>query len=260
MTVHAARRKPGAVPTERDPRWRAVVARDLAADGTFFYSVATTGVYCFPSCAARPAHPKNVRFFSTREDAEQAGFRPCKRCKPDQGGGKRQRAAREMKIAIVRSSLGLVLVAKSAKGISAVLFGDDRDALRRDLCSRFPEAALVEGDAKLEALAARVVQMVEAPARRAAVDLLLDLRGTKFQRAVWQALRRIPAGSTATYADVANRIGRPKSVRAVAQACAANALAVLVPCHRVVRSDGGLSGYRWGVARKKKLLAREAAA
>ena len=163
----------------------------------------------------------------------------------------------EMQVAIAASSLGLVLVARSEKGIAAVLLGDDRDVLYRDFERRFPGAESREADATLAALAAEVVRCVESPAHE--LDAPLDLRGTEFQRRVWRALREIPAGSTATYADIAIRIGLPKSARAVAQACGANAIAVLVPCHRIVRSDGDLAGYRWGVERKRALLAREAA-
>src|SRR4051812_14642261 len=123
MNACVETQKPGAVPTQEDPRWKAVVARDPSADGRFFYSVKTTGVYCFPSCAARLAKPENVRFHGTREEAEQAGFRPCKRCKPDQGGGKRRRAAREIRFSIGESTLGLVLVAASGDGLCAVQFG-----------------------------------------------------------------------------------------------------------------------------------------
>ncbi|HEV2643713.1 MAG TPA: methylated-DNA--[protein]-cysteine S-methyltransferase [Candidatus Elarobacter sp.] len=258
MTPQASTRDVAALPTEQDPRWQAVLARDPAADGTFFYSVATTGVYCFPSCAARRANPANVRFHATREDAERAGFRPCKRCKSDRGGEKRHRHASELQVAFGESSLGAVLVARSISGIAAVLLGDDSDALRRDLQERFPLTTLTNGDATLEALVANVVRFVESPAR--GLDATLDMRGTEFQRQVWCALREIPAGSTATYTDVAERIGRPRSVRAVAQACAANPLAVVVPCHRVLRRDGQLSGYRWGIERKRALLGREAVA
>jgi AraC family transcriptional regulator of adaptative response/methylated-DNA-[protein]-cysteine methyltransferase len=164
----------------------------------------------------------------------------------------------EIRFAIGQSSLGLALVAESARGICAVLLGDDRDALRRDLQERFPGATLIDGDEKLSALAAGVIDPVESPAR--GLDLPLDLRGTEFQQTVWRALCQIPAGSTATYTEIASRIGRPTAARAVAQACAANALAVVVPCHRVVRSDGRLSGYRWGMERKRALLEREAVA
>jgi AraC family transcriptional regulator of adaptative response/methylated-DNA-[protein]-cysteine methyltransferase len=349
-----------AAATERDPRWAAVVARSRAADGAFFYSVKTTGVYCRPSCAARRARPENVQFHATRDDAEKAGFRPCKRCKPDQLSrvprhaakvteacrlieasetvptlealaehagispfyfhrvfkantgltprayaaahrGKRVRAElgrtdtvtaaiyqsgyssngrfygesqqvlgmtpttyraggvnAEIRFAIGECSLGSILVAQSERGVCAILMGNDPDALARDLQDRFPRATLVGGDAAFEQLVSRVVGFVEAPCL--GLDLPLDVRGTAFQQRVWQALRDIPAGSTATYTDIAGRIGAPKSVRAVAQACAANPLAVAIPCHRVVRNDGGLSGYRWGVERKRALLKKEGAA
>ena len=343
--------------TLTDPRWAAVLARDPAADGTFFYSVKTTGVYCRPSCAARAARPENVAFHFTTADAERAGFRPCKRCKPNQPPLTEQHAAKvaelcrlienaeqvpsldelaqhvdlsayhlhrvfkaitgltpkayaaahrakrvraelsrsnsvteaiydagynsngrfyeqsnqvlgmtptdyragganaNIRFAIGECSLGAILVAASERGVCAILMGDEPDALARDLQDRFPRANLIGGDAKFETLVAKVVGFVEAP--RLGLDLPLDVRGTAFQQRVWQALREIPAGATASYTDVANRIGAPKSVRAVAQACAANALAVAIPCHRVVRSDGGLSGYRWGVERKRALLDRE---
>ncbi|MDB4877046.1 MAG: O-6-methylguanine methyltransferase [Gemmatimonadetes bacterium] len=164
----------------------------------------------------------------------------------------------EIEVAIGESSLGLVLVARSPTGLAAILLGDDRDALRRDVEERFPLATLIDGDATMAKLVTKVAAFIESPAR--GLEEPLDLRGTAFQRSVWRALREIPAGSTASYTEIANRIGLPKSVRAVAQACAANALAVVVPCHRVVRSDGALSGYRWGVERKRTLLAREAGA
>lgn len=172
--------------------------------------------------------------------------------------GKRQHGAGAMQFAVAACSLGLVLVARSDQGVSAVLLGDDRDALCRDLQKRFPFATLMEGDATLAALTADVIGLMESPAHDFAATL--DMRGSDFQRDVWRALREIPAGSTVTYTDIAKRIGRPKSVRAVAQACAANPLAVVVPCHRVLRRDGQLSGYRWGMERKCALLAREAIA
>jgi AraC family transcriptional regulator of adaptative response/methylated-DNA-[protein]-cysteine methyltransferase len=166
--------------------------------------------------------------------------------------------ADELRVTIRESSLGLVLVARSNAGLRAVLIGDDRDELRRDLRRRFPSATLIDGDTERDDLADRVVAFVESPTRD--LDVPLDLRGTEFQRAVWHALRAIPPGATATYTEVARRIGMPTSARAVAQACAANALAVIIPCHRVVRSDGTLSGYRWGIQRKRILLEKEAAA
>jgi AraC family transcriptional regulator of adaptative response/methylated-DNA-[protein]-cysteine methyltransferase len=344
--------------TLNDPRWASIVARDPEADGTFYYSVKTTGVYCRPSCAARLARPENVSFHTTCADAEQAGFRPCKRCKPDQlprveqyatkvteacriieelenvpsleelasrvgvsayhfhrvfkqitgltpreyamahrekrvrdqlgaGGSVTEAiydagynsnsrfyeksnhilgmtpsnyraggANTEIRFAIGECSLGSILVAQSDRGICAILMGDDPDELARDLQDRFPRARLIGGDAAFEQLVAQVVGFVEAPG--IGLDLPLDVRGTAFQQRVWQALREIPPGQTASYTEVANRIGAPRSVRAVAQACGANALAVAIPCHRVVRNDGGLSGYRWGVERKRALLETEA--
>lgn len=347
-----------AAATVDDPRWAAVAARDAKADGKFVYSVKTTGVYCRPSCAARQARPENVQFHATAEDAERAGFRPCKRCKPDQAPLAEQQAARvaelcrlienaesvpsleslaaraglsvyhlhrvfkavtgltprayaaahranrvraeldrsstvtdaiygagyssngrfyaeangvlgmtptnyraggtnmDIRFAIGECSLGSILVATSERGVCAILLGDDPDELARELQDRFPRARLIGGDAGFEQLVAKVVGFVESP--RLGLDLPLDVRGTAFQQRVWQALREIPAGKTASYTEVAKRIGVPKSVRAVAQACSANSLAVAIPCHRVVRHDGGLSGYRWGVERKRVLLEREA--
>jgi AraC family transcriptional regulator, regulatory protein of adaptative response / methylated-DNA-[protein]-cysteine methyltransferase len=349
-----------AAATEGDPRWASVLARSAEADGTFFYSVRTTGVYCRPSCPARLARPENVRFHQTHEDAERAGFRPCKRCKPDQPSiaahhagmvteacrliegaqrtpsleelaahvgmspfhfhrvfkavmgltpreyaaaqrGERMRqelgrsgsvtaaiyesgynsnrqfygearqvlgmtptifrtggADADIRFAVGECSLGSILVAQSEIGVCAILLGDDPDALARELQDRFPRATLVGADPEFEELVSKVVGFVEAPGL--GLDLPLDVRGTAFQRRVWQALQEIPAGATVSYTEIARRIGAPKSVRAVAQACGANALAVAIPCHRVVRNDGGLSGYRWGVERKRTLLQREAQA
>ncbi len=358
----SATTSPPPIRTVDDPRWAAVSARSRAADGTFYYAVRTTGVYCRPSCGARLARPENVTFHDTREDAEAAGFRPCKRCRPDEAPLSEQRrskvieacriieqaletgdpipqlgelservgvsryyfhrlfreqtgltpreyaaARREQRLreeldrsgsvtdaifdagynsnarfyeksrdvlgmtpsawrkggknerirfAIGECSLGAILVARSEGGICAIDLGDDPDALARQLQDRFPQAEIVGGDPGFENLVARIVGLVEAPGD--AADLPLDVRGTAFQRRVWRALRAIPAGTTATYSDIAEQIGRPGSVRAVAQACAANALAVAIPCHRVVRKDGSMSGYRWGVERKRELLAREA--
>jgi AraC family transcriptional regulator, regulatory protein of adaptative response / methylated-DNA-[protein]-cysteine methyltransferase len=162
----------------------------------------------------------------------------------------------EVHYAIGKCSVGAVLVAATRKGVCAILLGDDRKGLARDLQDRFPNASPIERDAELDKLVATVVGLIEAPGVER--DLPLDLRGTAFQRRVWEALREIPAGETASYADVARRIGAPKAVRAVAQACGANAIAVAIPCHRVVRNDGSLSGYRWGVERKRALLDKEA--
>jgi AraC family transcriptional regulator of adaptative response/methylated-DNA-[protein]-cysteine methyltransferase len=341
-----------------DNRWEAVLRRDRNADGTFFYAVLTTGVYCRPSCASRRPRPENVRFYATTQDAERAGFRPCKRCRPDAQGPLEQqaeavakacrlietaetmpsldaladaagmsrfhfhrvfksatgvtpkayaaarRASRmrdelprsntvteaiydagynssgrfyaasaavlgmapknfrsggkdaSIRFAIGESSLGSILVAATEKGVCAILLGDDPEILLRDLQNRFPKAQLIGGDKDFELLIAKVVGFVEAP--RLGLDLPLDIRGTAFQQRVWQALRKIPVGATLSYTELAKRIGRPNAVRAVASACAANAIGVAIPCHRVVRNDGTISGYRWGVERKRELLAREA--
>jgi AraC family transcriptional regulator, regulatory protein of adaptative response / methylated-DNA-[protein]-cysteine methyltransferase len=240
-----------------EARWAAVVGRDAAADGQFFYSVRTTGVYCRPSCKARPALRKNVGFHASCAEAEQAGFRACKRCKPSAAAGMIASGDAAIRFAVGKCSLGSILVAASGKGICAILLGDDAAALLDDLHGRFPYAAITAGDEDVTRLVASVVRFVEAPT--VGLDVPLDIKGTAFQRRVWQALREIPAGSTLSYADVAGRIGSPKAVRAVAQACASNSIAVAIPCHRVIRSDGALSGYRWGVARKQALLARETA-
>jgi AraC family transcriptional regulator of adaptative response/methylated-DNA-[protein]-cysteine methyltransferase len=339
-------------------RWTAVQRRDPSADGAFYFSVRTTGVYCRPSCAARQPLRRNVAFHATREDAERAGFRPCRRCRPDQPGLLEQRAAavakacrmieaaeeppsldrlaaaaglsrfhfhrvfkavtgvtpaayaaalrgRRVRDGLVRSrtvteaiygagfnssgrfyagssellgmtptsfrsggagvsirfavgecSLGAILVAATDRGICSIMFGDDPDVLVRELQDGFPNAEMVAGDPEFERLVATVVGFVEAPAR--GLDLPLDVRGTAFQHRVWQTLRQVPPGTTASYADIADRVGAPAAVRAVARACASNPVAVAIPCHRVVRKDGGLCGYRWGVERKRALLQREA--
>ena len=163
----------------------------------------------------------------------------------------------DIRFAVGQSSLGAILVASSRKGVASISLGDDPDVLVRDLQDRFPNARLIGADKAYEELVARVVGLVETPG--IGLGLPMDVRGTAFQRRVWQALQEIPAGQTASYADIARKIGAPKAVRAVAGACAANHLAVAIPCHRVVRNDGALSGYAWGVERKRALLEREAA-
>ena len=342
-----------------EARWTAVVRRDRRADGAFYYSVRTTGVYCRPSCGARRARRENVRFHATREAAEGAGFRPCKRCRPHETGLAEQRAAAvaracrlietsealpnlallaraagmsrfhfhrvfrtvtgvtpkayaaahrarrvrdelsrsntvtdaiygagfnsngrfyatssevlgmtptdfrsggtgtSIRFAVGECSLGSILVAATERGVCAILLGDEPEKLVRELQDRFPRAQFLGGDRTFERLVAKVIGFVEAP--RLGFELPLDVRGTAFQQRVWQALRQIPAGVTATYTDIAARIGAPRAVRAVGRACASNAIAVAIPCHRVVRNDGALSGYRWGVERKRRLLEREAA-
>lgn len=187
----------------------------------------------------------NSRFY---ESADQLlGMKP----RDYKAGGTNSRIL----FALGQCSLGAILVAQSQRGVCAILLGDDPDTLLRDLQDQFPKAELVGADPAFEQLIAQVVGFIEAPAL--GLNLPLDLRGTAFQERVWQALRDIPVGSTASYAQIAAQIGAPKSFRAVAQACGANSLAVAIPCHRVVRSDGELSGYRWGVERKRQLLERE---
>ncbi len=341
-------------------RWDALRRRDPAADGHFLYSVRTTGVYCRPSCAARPARPANVAFHASRAEAERAGFRPCKRCRPDlppraereaqwvaeacrqietaaeppsladlataagcspfhfhrlfrrvagvtpkaYAAAQRQSrvqaelaagagvttalydagfsssgrfygaadamlgmtptayraggAGETIRHAAGPCSLGHVLVAVSGRGVCAILLGDDPALLASDLSGRFPRARLGP-DPALAGLLGEVVRAIDAPGKAPALSLPLDIRGTAFQRRVWQALQAIPPGQTASYAAVAATLGAPRASRAVAAACAANRLAVVVPCHRVVAGDGGLAGYRWGVERKRRLLAKEGA-
>ncbi len=343
-----------------EARWAQVLARDSSADGTFVFAVRTTGIYCRPSCGARRPRPENVTFHRSPGEAESAGFRACRRCRPDRpgaldgkgdlvarlcrvideadeapslhelarvaglspfhlqrrfkaatgltpktyaagrradrlrgalrssrsvteavyaagygsAGGAHQQAKRWLgmtptavraggagvviRFVVERSSLGLVLVGATDRGICAVTLGDDPDALAQDLARRFPRAARQPGGPDMNALVAAVLRLVEDPAAGAA-DLPLDVRGTAFQVRVWQALTKIPAGQTISYAQLAAAVGSPRGARAVAAACASNHLAVAIPCHRVVRGDGGLSGYRWGVARKRALLERERA-
>src|SRR5262245_6866629 len=318
------------IATADDPRWARVVARDRKADGQFWYSVATTGVYCRPSCASRTANPKNVALHDTLAAAKATGFRPCKRCNPDGASLEAQNAVlvakacrlieqseeplgladlakavdlsasyfhrmfkavtgltpkdymeahraqrvrehlaqgqsvtatiydagfnsagrfyekttdmlgmtpsqyraggadEDIRFAVGQSSLGAILVASSPKGVAAILMGDDPEALVRSLQDRFPKARLIGGDAAYEQLVARVIGFIEAP--KIGLDLPLDVRGTAFQQRVWQSLREIPPGKTMSYAEIARVIGAPKAVRAVANACASNNIAVAIPC------------------------------
>ena len=190
----------------------------------------------------------NSRFYAAA--SQMLGMKP----KNFRQGGKGE----IIHFAVGECSLGSILVAASDEGVCAVSLGDDPNELGQELQNRFPQAQLIGGDKKFERVVAKVVGLVEAP--KVGLDLPLDVRGTAFQRRVWKALRAIPAGSTASYAQIAKRIGFPKAARAVAGACAANAMAVAIPCHRALRTDGSLSGYRWGVERKRSLLQREAAA
>jgi AraC family transcriptional regulator, regulatory protein of adaptative response / methylated-DNA-[protein]-cysteine methyltransferase len=341
--------------------WAAVQKRDRRADGHFFFAVRTTGVYCKPSCAARLPKRENVIFFTAPEGARHAGFRACKRCRPDLSEAdspavqavtaaarsieaavegedlvpsldqlaeragyspfhfhrlfkkilgltpknyinalRSQRVRQELSLgstvteaihgagyssssrfyetaaarlgmaptahrkggegetirySVGATSLGLILVAATDRGICAIQFGDKAADLVAQFRSRFSKANLVGDDEAFRSTIDQVVRFVEAP--QFAHELPLDVRGTAFQERVWQALQTIPVGQTSTYSEIAAKIGQPKAVRAVAQACAANPAAVVVPCHRVVRSNGDLSGYRWGVKRKAELLKRE---
>ena len=279
VNAHPLRNERSATPVN-DPRWQHVMSRDAAADGRFYYGVRTTGVYCRPSCAARTAKPENVVFYTTQEATRHAGLRPCKRCKPERmehadlvrrlaetscsgsdgitGVRRDDSVDRAIRFVVGECFLGAMLVAESAAGLCAILIGNDARALTKNLQHRFPQANLIGGHAAHERRLARVARFLETPTMDLAIPL--DVRGSVFQRRVWLALRQIPVGDTVSYAGLAERIGSPKAVRAVAQACAANPLAVAIPCHRVVRSDGALSGYAWGVERKRALLAREAEA
>lgn len=246
-----------------------VLAREAGLSPHHFHRVfkAVTGLT--PKAYAQAHRGRALRTALARPGAKvvdaafDAGFNAASRfydsaeallgMKPAQyrDGGAEARIA----FAIAQCSLGALLVACSQRGVCAITLGDDPGALLRELQDRFPRAELVGGDADFERLVAQVVGLVEAP--RLGLELPLDIRGTAFQQRVWDALRKVPVGETVSYAEIAARIGSPGAVRAVAQACAANVLAVAIPCHRVVRSDGGVSGYRWGVARKQALLARE---
>ena len=347
------------IPFDDAARWQAVTTRDRAADGRFWYGVRSTGVYCRPHCPSRPARRENVTFHATREEAVSAGYRPCKRCKPEQDSADQVQAkavakacrliesaeeipslevlasevgsspfhfhrtfkaitgvtpkqygmahrtrrvsdqlagkgtvtaamyeggfnsssrfyekakgmlgmtpktykkggkGEAIRYSIAHCSLGLLLVAATEKGLCSIRFGDTETELLGELNSRFPHAQIGNSDAAFQATVAATVAYVEQPRDR--FDLPLDIRGTAFQHRVWQALQDIPLGQTASYQDVASAIGSPAAVRAVAGACAANPVAVAIPCHRVVKADGALSGYRWGVERKEKLLRREGA-
>jgi AraC family transcriptional regulator of adaptative response/methylated-DNA-[protein]-cysteine methyltransferase len=358
MPRKVTNRQARATVVENDPRWARVRARDARANGEFFYAVETTGVYCQASCAARLPRPENVAFYTTRAEAERAGYRPCLRCRPDQAPvverhaelvaelcrmiessdgvptlaelaaraglstfhthrlfkavtgvtprayaaarrAERTRARLQaapsvtaaiydagfhsaarfyaqapdmlgmtptaykaggvelpIRFAVGQCSLGAILVAATGRGVCAILLGDDPEELVHDLERRFRRARLDGADPSFAAVVARVVAVVEGT--QPAATLPLDIRGTAFQQRVWKELAKIPPGATRSYHDIAKAIGRPKAVRAIAQACAANALAVAIPCHRVVRTDGALSGYRWGVERKRVLLDREA--
>lgn len=340
-----------------DPRWLKIMNRDKVARD-FVFAVKSTGIYCLACCPARRPKIENISFYNTPTDAENAGYRACKRCKPNQLQGVNklqpaiekacrlleqseeniplaelaelvglspfyfqrqfkaftgfspkhymqnyranrvrealrnketnitqaiydagfQSASRfyhhaghmlgmtptvfkkggknmEIRFAVAECSLGSVLVAATRKGICAVTLGDDPEVLVQNLQDHFPQAKLTGGDADFETLIATVITHIENPAQN--FDLPLDIQGTVFQQKVWQALRNIPSGQTISYTDLARHIGQPTASRAVANACGANKIAVLIPCHRVVRNNGDLSGYRWGIERKRALLLKE---
>ncbi len=339
--------------------WEAVAGRDQGYDGRFVFAVRSTGIYCRPSCPARRPKREHVTFFTRAVDAEQAGYRACRRCRPERatqdeprleliericrylaepheqtptldelslrfhlspyhlhrtfrrlvGVTPRQYAAerrmqhfraelktgktvtdalyeagyqsssglygeasaqfgmtptqyrrggQRMSIAYTLAScpLGWLLVAATAKGICAVRLGNSREELEAELCREFPAAQIQQNDPNLAHLVGALLDYLSGTQPH--LDLSLDVQATAFQRRVWQALRAIPYGATRSYGDVARTIGQPQAVRAVAQACAKNPAALVIPCHRVVRQDGGLGGYRWGLGRKRALLEQEA--
>lgn len=350
-------------PLTDDPRWRAVLQRDAAYDGSFVYAVASTGIYCRPSCPSRKPARSRVSYFSVAQAAEAAGYRPCRRCRPEQhpcadphldlahrvcqliqeshgpqgegtaptlaqlgrqlgaspyhlqrvfkkvmGVSPRQYAAAcrlahlksglkespgvagalyqagygspsglyhqgvpslgmtpsrfqkggtgvGIAYTVAYSPLGLLLVAATQRGVCAVTLGDDEGEMQAELCREYPAAEICRDDAGLRTYVAEVLDRLEG--RLPHVEIPLDLRATAFQRLVWQELQRIPRGETRTYSQVARALEQPSAVRAVARACGSNPAAVVIPCHRVVRQDGDLAGYRWGRHRKAALLARE---
>lgn len=344
-----------------DRRWNALASCNPQADGAFFYAVKTTGIYCRPSCKSRLPRSENVLFFATVNEAETAGFRPCKRCQPhtespqaeqerlitnicktievegllplkelaqiaglslyhfqrvfkqivgvspkEYATAQRRRRIRdrlsqnqsitatifesgydssssfyteaenilgmtakeykngakskEIRFAVEdinkNTNLGWVLVAATQKGICAIAFGDTSEELIDRIHIQFPQAKFCNNDPIFQQWVTAAIATIEVPQR--SLNLPLDIQGTAFQQQVWQALRTIPIGSTLSYREVATQIGNPKAVRAVASACAANKLAIVIPCHRVIGSNGDLSGYRWGIERKRTLLEKEA--
>ncbi len=357
MNIKSTSSKSGISPRAAARFWRATLARDPRADGSFVLAVRSTHIYCRPSCPARRPLRRNVLFFSTREEAEKHGFRPCLRCKPNEASGAVvlvERAARlladageeglrlksiaeklntttatlrrafrqvtkltprdlaealrlerfkkmlragtpitealyetgygsssrvyersnaqlgmtpatyrkggkGMKIgfSIAKSPLGKVLVAATERGVSAVYLGDSENKLLAELREEYPRAEISPGADSFQRWVREIVQRIEG--KEPHFELPLDLQATAFQRRVWQELQRIPRGATRTYSQVARALGRPRAVRAVARACATNPVSIVVPCHRVIREDGNLAGYRWGLSRKAQLLAQERA-
>lgn len=342
---------------EDEARWAAVLAKDKQLDGEFVFAVKTTGIYCRPSCPAKPAKRQNVEFFDTTVLAAGAGYRACKRCKPDGPSQERTRhdlvlqacqaieqsesglllddlaakvglsphhfhrifkagtgltpkqyhkavqarrvtlalqgassvtealydagfsssgrfyedassnlgmspssfrqggAGEQIRHTIEPCSLGMLLVAATPRGVCAIEFADSRDVLLARLQARFSKAVLQAGDDQFKQWVAQILRYLDQPT--GALDLPLDVQGTVFQRRVWKALQEIPTGQTLSYTELAQRLGQPTAVRAVASACANNQIAVAIPCHRVVRAGGALAGFRWGLERKAELLRRE---
>ena len=341
----------------QDSRWDAIINRRNEAEHEFLYAVRTTGIYCRPTCSSRKPRRENVEFFDSSSDAELAGYRACKRCKPncpatedrrtalvrhacrrieacqeipslqqlaDEAGlspsrfhrvfrhvagvtpkqfaaavqtrrvqdgllngesvtsavfaagfnsGSRfyEKSARLLGMqpsaysagaadqhicfAVTETQLGCMLVAATRVGVCSIAFADTPGQLEEELRGRFPNASISEGDAAFQAWISEVADRIDT--QPSFSDLPLDIQGTAFMRRVWSSLQEIPVGQTRTYLEVAEAIGNPTAVRAVASACAKNPVAVVIPCHRVVRSDGGLGGYRWGLSRKRELLDRE---
>lgn len=350
------RSSPGITPQAAERFWQATLRRDTRADGSFFFAVRSTQIYCRPSCPARRPLRGNIVFFRTPQDAERQGFRACRRCHPKHqdsaielvqraaallGNSDEEfprlaalarqlncspaqlrrafrrvtglspkefeqafRLARFKKLlrdgsrvtdalyacgygsssrlyentnahlgmtpasyrkggdgmvidyAVADTSLGKVLIAATQRGVSAVYLGESEKALAEELRKEYPKAEILAAREGNEGWLKEIVRRVEGNAP--SIELPLDLQATAFQRRVWQELQKIPRGTTRSYAQVAKSLGKPRSVRAVARACATNPVSVVVPCHRVIRSDGALAGYRWGLSRKGKLLEREA--
>jgi AraC family transcriptional regulator of adaptative response/methylated-DNA-[protein]-cysteine methyltransferase len=337
--------------------WDAVAARDRGMDGVFFYAVTSTGVYCRPSCPSKRPRRENVVFFREREAAERAGFRPCKRCKPDAADGpdpnaqliekvcryidahpdepvtletlgralaispfylqrtfkahtgitprayadsrrlqslktglreghsvtrslydagygsssrlyekassqlgmtparyRKQGFGITIQYAIAATPIGKMLLAATDRGICSIRFGDAEATLESELRIEYPKAEIVRSDRRLGEQVKALRAIIQGESK---IALPMDIQATAFQRQVWQALQAIPRGATKSYSKIAADIGHPKAARAVARACAANPVAVVIPCHRVVREDGSLGGYRWGLERKRKLLSLE---
>lgn len=343
------------VSSSQNQKWTMVLARDLAADGDFVYAVKSTGIFCRPTCPSRRPRREQVEFFDSSAEAQQAGYRPCRRCTPEQSNAQTetikdacryiernldetlhlaemaqhaglspfhfqrlfkralgitprqyQQARRaekfktslhgassvtdaiydagyssssrayetstshlgmtpaefqqrgkgaEIKFTVIATSLGKLLIAATARGVCCVRFGGSEQVLARELEQEFSAATLKRRDEELQGIAAEICGLIEGATLPR--EIPLDIRGTVFQQIVWNALRQIPSGETRSYEAVARSIGKPRAVRAVANACGANPVAVVVPCHRVVQKNGSIAGYRWGVERKAALLNKE---